>query len=107
MPLLHLWNGELHAVYNLLFLGLSQTPRAHQEPPITKTPRVRRCSLHEAVRCNDMDGLIDVDGIQKYVINNGYVFYLNPRPFTIQLTKEGKAAAWHGLSLRMLWCIEP
>ena len=32
MLLLHLWNGELHTVYNLLFLGLPQTPRAHQEP---------------------------------------------------------------------------
>ena len=33
MPFLHLRNGELHTVYNLLVLGLPQTPRAHQEPP--------------------------------------------------------------------------
>ena len=32
MLLLHLQNGELHTVYKLLFLGLPQTPRAHQEP---------------------------------------------------------------------------
>jgi len=33
MLLLYLRNGELHNVYKLLFLGLPQTPRAHQEPP--------------------------------------------------------------------------
>ena len=33
MLFLHLQNGELHTVYKLLFLGHSQTPRAHQEPP--------------------------------------------------------------------------
>ena len=33
MLLLHLRNGELHTVYNLLILGLPQTPKAHQEPP--------------------------------------------------------------------------
>ena len=33
MLFLHLRNGELHTVYNLLVLGLLQTPRAHQEPP--------------------------------------------------------------------------
>ena len=33
MLLLHLRNGELHTVYNPFFLGLPQTPRAHQVPP--------------------------------------------------------------------------
>ena len=33
MLLLYLMNGELHTVYKLFVLGLSQTPRANQEPP--------------------------------------------------------------------------
>ncbi|RLN09839.1 hypothetical protein C2845_PM11G20680 [Panicum miliaceum] len=37
MLLLQLRNGELHTVYNFSFLGLPQTPRAHQEQPVTKT----------------------------------------------------------------------
>ncbi|RLM55064.1 hypothetical protein C2845_PM10G12710 [Panicum miliaceum] len=52
--------------------------------------QIRKCSLHEAVRCHDLDGLLDVSGIQKYIINNGYVFYLKPRPFPGKLTKDGK-----------------
>ena len=37
IPFLHLRNGGFQTVYNFFFLGLPQTPRAHQEPPITKT----------------------------------------------------------------------
>src|SRR6185312_3724223 len=53
MLFLHLRNGELHTVYNLLVLGLPQTPRAHQEPPdhqdrlgAVKTKSNKLLSLH-------------------------------------------------------------
>ncbi|RLM65544.1 hypothetical protein C2845_PM16G00120 [Panicum miliaceum] len=42
--------------------------------------QVRKCARHFAVRAEDLDTIIEISGMRKYIFNNSLVIYLNPRP---------------------------
>jgi len=71
--------GEMLTLFSLRD-RCSLCPVCAVERKVEHTVQVRRSSYHNVVRVQDVCKLIDVTGIQTYIINSARVVFLNERP---------------------------